>query len=212
MLFNGVPVVISFFSVFFPEHQSSYRFSSLGVFQGHLFSYRFCLFFFRNTCSQIFFFSVFVQSTCSHIVFSSVFISEPLFSYVFFLGLFGASVLISYLLLFGTSVLISFFYVGGGGFGASVLMSYLTGLFRSICYTFFKSVLFLAWCFSEHVFPGYTFVSSSMVFVGPRILILDIRIVLSWGVKKTCSQSTYLYRFHWFLSEHVFSYWKLVSF
>jgi len=33
------------------------------------------------------------------------------------------------------------------------------------------------------VFPGYTFASSSLVFVGPRVLILEIRIVFSWGFR-----------------------------
>ena len=86
---------------------------------------------------------------------------------------------VSYLLLFGTSVLILF----------------LTGLFWSIRSTFLKSVLFLAWCFSEHVLPGYKFVSSALVFVGPHVFILETRIVFSWG-----------------FSEHVFPGYMFVSY
>ena len=63
--------------------------------------------------------------------------------------------------------------------------------------------------FSWGVFRAYW---SSLVFVGARVLILDIRIVFSWGFQNTCSQATCFHRLRWFLSEHVFSYWTLVSF
>ena len=50
---------------------------------------------------------------------------------------------------------------------------------------FLKSVWFLA-VFWELAFPGYKFVSSSwLVFVGSRVLILEIRIVFSCGVFRT---------------------------
>ena len=175
--FYGVPVVMSFFLVFFSEHR---------------FSYRFCLLFSRNTCSHINS-SVLVQSTCFHIICSSVCDSEPLFSYRFCSG--GG---------------------GGGGVGAFVLISFLTGLFRSIGSTFIKMVLILAWCFLDHVFPGNRFVSSSLLFVEPRVLILEIRIIFSRGGGGGVSEHVFLgYMFvslSMVLSENVLSYWKHVSF
>jgi hypothetical protein len=41
--------------------------------------------------------------------------------------------------------------------------------------------------FSEHA-------SSSLEFVGARVLILEIRIVFSWGFQNTCSQATCFHR------------------
>jgi hypothetical protein len=63
------------------------------------------------------------------------------------------------------------------------------------------------------VLSGYKFVSSSLIFVGARVFILENRIIFTcFFLQNTCSQAKYLHRLHWFLSEHVFSYWKLVSF
>jgi hypothetical protein len=51
------------------------------------------------------------------------------------------------------------------------------------------------------VFPGNRFVSSSLLFVEPRVFILEIRIIFSrggGGFQNTYSKATCLYRFQWF--------------
>jgi hypothetical protein len=46
-------------------------------------------------------------------------------------------------------------------------------------FLFWRFVSFLAGGFSEHVFPDYMFVSSSLIFIGTRVLLLETCIVLA---------------------------------
>ena len=195
----------------FSRSISSHIFFFSGGFPEHLFSYRFFLFFSLNTCSHIAFFWGVFRSTCSHIVFSSVFVSEPLFSYRFFFWDFLRNLCthIVFFFFFGTSVLISFF--SGGGvvrrFCSHIVFDWF--ILEHLFY-FWKSASFLAGLlFSEHVLPGYKFVSSSLLCIGARVLILETCIVLAVLFRTRCSQATSLYHVRLCLSKHVLLYWKL---
>ena len=177
------------------------------------------------------------RSICTDIVFLPHF-SEHLFSYIFVLSFFGASVLISFCLgfllpehllsyrffwvfsehLFSYRFFLDFFSAHLFSyrfwlvyFGTSVLLLEVGILF---------SCFFLL--FSEHVFPDYKIVSSSLVLGGARVFILETRIIFTWffsrtrvtrlqvcivfaGIcRSTCSNSGSL--------EYLFSYWTCVPF
>ena len=127
------------------------------------------------------------RSICTDIVFLPHF-SEHLFSYIFVLSFFGASVLISFCL----------------GF---LLPEHL------LSYRFF-------WVFSEHLFSYRFFLDFFsahlfsyrfwLVYFGTSVLLLEVGILFSCFF--CYFQSTRLYRLRWFLAEHVFSFWRLVSF
>ena len=74
-------------------------------------------------------------------------------------------------------------------------------------FSFWRLVSFLP-VFAEHVFPGYMFASSSLVFIGARVLILETCIVLA-----VFSEHVFLgYKFvscSLVLSKHVLLSWKL---
>ena len=187
-----------FFSVCFPENQSSYLFFSLGVFPGYLFSYRLCLFFSRNNCSHIVFFC---------------FCPEHLFSYRFF-----------FCFCFGASALISFF---SGSF-RSLRTHIASSAFWNICsYRFFsvcvwgggggvRSFCFhvvFDWLISEKLFyfleVGIVF---SLVFCRARIPKLHVCIVFADFCRTTYSCTGNLYRFSWVFSEQVFPGYKFISY
>ena len=140
------------------------------------------------------------RSICTDIVFLPHF-SEHLFSYIFVLSFFGASVLISFCLGFLLPEhLLSyrFFWVFSEhlfsyrfflDFFSAHLFSY-----RFWLVYFGTSVLLLevgilfSWfflLFSEHVFPDYKIVSSSLVLGGARVFILETRIIFTWFFSRT---------------------------
>lgn len=165
--------------------------------------------------------TAFIWSTCllteCLYLFSCFFFSKYLFSYSFFLGFFGASVLLQFSSVVFRSLCTHIVFFQGFFFRASVLISFLIGLFWSICSNFLKSISFLAGFFySEHVLPclyrlrwfyrstfshtgavffsetmftGYKFVSCLLVFVEARAPILE-----AWS---TCFFTGRLYRLRW---------------
>ena len=110
------------------------------------------------------------------------FFPEHLFSYRFCLFFFPKHLFLYRFRLFFIRNLCSHIVFVRGEGGRNLCSHIVFDWFISEHWFYFhEDVLILAWCFLEHVFPGYRFVSSSLVFVEPRVLILEIRIIFRWG-------------------------------
>ena len=178
---------------------------------------------FRSICTDIVFLRV-SRSICSHIFLFCRF-SEHLFSYRF-VWVFCCRSTCCHIVFSGFSrsicFHIGFFWIFFPRTCSHIVFDWFIS---EHLFYFLKSVSFLAvffLLFSEHVFPDYKIVSSSLVFGGARVFILETRIIFTWffsrtrvprlqvcivfaGIcRSTCSNSGSL--------EYLFSYWTCVPF